>query len=162
MECVLLPFRVDPSEVAVSPRHKYARFQEVLMWTSLLLLWSIPLVIVFVMLARTAEGKPAVTDEESRLIFGDRDDRQEMSVTTLMALKFALFATVFFGVGVLQGLVFVNLGAFWAAAIPLITSMAAMLLLSYWVRSGGHENRAHRDIAQSRPTASRIARMLLR
>jgi hypothetical protein len=132
------------------------------MWTSLLLLWSIPLAIVFVILARAAEGKPAVTDEESRLIFGDSDDHKEMSVTTLMALKFALFATVFFGVGVLQGLVFVNLGAFWGGAIPLVTSMAAMLVLSYWARSGAHESRAHRDVAHSRPRASRIARMLSR
>jgi hypothetical protein len=112
------------------------------------------------MLARTAEGKPAVTDEESRLMVGDGDDRDEMSVTTLMALKFALFATVFFGVGVLQGLVFVNLGAFWTAAIPLVTSLAAMLLLAYWVRSGAHENRAHRGLPRARPNASRIARML--
>jgi hypothetical protein len=117
---------------------------------------------VVLMLARVADGNAAVTEEESRLIFGDTDDSKEMSLSPLMALKFALFATIFFGIGVLQGLVFVNFGPFWAAAVPLMTSVGAMLLLSYWVRSGARENRARGDMVHSPPRQSRTARMLSR
>jgi hypothetical protein len=132
------------------------------MWTSLLILWSIPLVIALVVLARAAEGNPAITNEESQLIFGDTADTEEMSVSPSMALKFALFATIFFGIGILQGLVFVNLGTFWSATVPLMTGIGAMLLLVYWVRSGARENRHRRQTAHSHRTGRRIPSLLSR
>jgi hypothetical protein len=60
-----------------------------------------------------------------------------------MALKFGLFAIVFFVVGVLQGLVFVNFGIAGKVLAPLLTGVGAMLLIAHWARSGVRQYRLH-------------------
>lgn len=107
------------------------------MWEIILLLWSIPLALGIVMLARVARGTSAVTEEERRLVFGDT---KENTLSLWMGFKLAALAVLLFLVGVFQGLVLLNISSFWLVLVPLMTALGAMLILALCLRSGSSES----------------------
>ena len=103
------------------------------MWTILLLLWSIPLILGCVGLARVANGAAAMSGYERRLFFGRTN---ETRLSLWMGIKFAVFALVFFNLGLVQGAVLLNFGTVWIMSAGLLTGSAAIVILALWVRSG--------------------------
>jgi hypothetical protein len=103
------------------------------MWTVFLLLWSIPLMLGCVGLARASNGSAPLSAHERRLVFGRT---QETRISIWMAVKFATLALVFFALGLLQGAVLLNFGVLWIMSAALLTGSAAIVMLALWVRSG--------------------------
>ena len=106
------------------------------MWIILFLLWLVPLSLGLVIAARVLGGLPAVSEDEWRALFRDNSD---FKPSLWMALAFAVFAVMFFAVGVLEGLVLVNIGSYWLVLVPLLTGLAALLLVLLWLRTGARE-----------------------
>jgi hypothetical protein len=129
------------------------------MWTSLVLLWSVPFAAALLILLRAAEGRSAAS---WTVLFGETNDLDELPLSPWMALKFGLFAIVFFVVGVLQGLVFVNFGIAGKVLAPLLTGVGAMLLIAHWGRSGVRRYRLHRHTFGSTRGESRNSSILSR
>jgi hypothetical protein len=128
------------------------------MWTIILLLWLIPIALGIVMLVRVGDGTPALTEKERRLFFGKS---QEMTLSLWVGLKFAVIAALFFCVGLVEGLVLINLGAVLLLLVPLLTALGAILLLLQLVRSASSEQRvSHRNIARSGGSVSRPRHIL--
>ena len=118
------------------------------MWKIMMLLWSVPIALGIVMLARLVEGSPPVSDKEWQLFFGDR---KEMTWSPWLAVEFVALAVVFFIIGLFEGLVLVNLGSLSLAAAALITGLAAMLLVAGCLRFKSRKNQiASRDSAPYR------------
>lgn len=118
------------------------------MWNMLMLLWAVPLVLWIVMLARLADGNPPITDKECHLLFGNT---KEQTWSPWLAVEFVALTVVFFIIGVFEGLVLVNLGSLLLVVVPLMTGVAAMLLLAGCLRSASREKRvAARETALSR------------
>src|ERR671918_752886 len=125
------------------------------MWTTFLLLWSIPLALGILMLIRVADGVPAISEKERRLFFGDTD---EMTLSFWVGLQFALLAVAFFVVGIAEGIVLINIGSVWLVLVPLVTGLGAMLLLAQCLRSGSSENRLpQQETEQPRASKGRTA-----
>jgi hypothetical protein len=129
------------------------------MWTSLVLLWSVPLAVALVIFLRAAEGNAA---PDWMALFGATDDLDELPLSPWMVLKLGLFAIVFFGVGVLQGLVLVNLGIAGRVVAPLMTGVGAMLLSAHWARSGARQYRLRQHAVGSTTGESRNSGILSR
>ena len=91
----------------------------------------------------TTSGLPAVSRDEWRAIFRDRSD---FKLSLLMGLSFTILAVMFFFVGVLQGVVLINVGSLWLLLVPLLTGLAALLLILLWLRIGARETRMHRPV----------------
>jgi hypothetical protein len=133
------------------------------MWTIILLLWLIPIALGIVMLVRVGDGTPAITEKERRLFFGKAE---EMTLSLWVGLKFAVISVLFFCVGLVEGLVLINLGPVLLLLVPLLTALGAILLLLQLVRSASSETQSseqrvsHRNTARSRATVSRARRML--
>jgi len=104
------------------------------MWTVILLLWSMPLALGLVLLARIARGTPAVTERERELLFGRS---REVVISLWLIIKFALLSLFLFFVGVAQGLILVNTNRTLLLLVPLVTAFSAMLFAACWVRSAG-------------------------
>ena len=96
-------------------------------------LFLVPLAVGLVILGRVLGGKPALTDRELRL-FGDNED---ITLSLWMWLKFVVLVVLFFAVGLFEGSVVINLGPFWMVLAPLVTGIAAMLILLQWLSGGG-------------------------
>ena len=126
------------------------------MWIILVLLWLAPLSIGLVLAARVLGGLPAVSDDEWRALFRDRND---FTLSTWMGLTFTLFAVMFFFLGVFEGLVLVNINSYWLVLVPLLTGLAALLLVLLWLRTGARETRTRRPIPSR--TGHRRARGML-
>ena len=103
-----------------------------LMWIILILLWLLPLSLGLVLSARVLGGLPAVSEQEWRALFRDRNNFKP-SLWSLLA--FAVFAVMFFLIGVLEGVVLVNIGSYWLVFVPLLTGLAALLLVLFWLRT---------------------------
>jgi hypothetical protein len=116
------------------------------MWIILLLLWLIPLTLALVIAARVLGGLPAVSQDEWYALFRDRS---EFKLSLAMVLSFTFFAILFFFLGVLQGIVLINIGSFWLVLVPLLTGFAALLLVLLWLRTGGRDSRIGRSIRTS-------------
>lgn len=128
------------------------------MWTIILLLWLIPIALGIVMLVRVGDGTPAITETERRLFFGKAE---EMTLSLWVGLKFAVISVLFFCVGLVEGLVLINLGPVLLLLVPLLTALGAILLLLQLVRSASSEQRvSQRNIARSGASVSRARRML--
>jgi hypothetical protein len=129
------------------------------MWTALLFLWSIPLALGVLALARRASGLPVLSDYESELwLGGDR----ETKLSLWMAIKFTVLALVFFLAGLVIGIVLLNFSALWIGASALLTGSGAVLFLVLWVRSGPRAGaRARRHGAPER-LATLLSRIRLR
>jgi fatty acid desaturase len=106
------------------------------MWEMVLLLWLVPLALAVVALARLIDGSPPVTDDESRQFFGD-DKEIHWSAALLIAL--VAIGVVFFGIGFFEGLVVSNFASFWIVAAPLMTAIAAILILRFCLRFASHQ-----------------------
>ena len=106
------------------------------MWIILVLVWLVPVSLGVVIAARVLGGLPAVSDDEWRALFGDRND---FKLSIWMALTFAIFAVMFFFIGVLEGLVLINIGSYWLVLVPLLTGLAGLLLVLLWLRTGARE-----------------------
>jgi hypothetical protein len=128
------------------------------MWTIILLLWLIPIALGIVTLVRVGDGTPAITEKERRLFFGKTE---EMTLSLWVGLKFAVISVLFFCVGLVEGLVLINLGPVLLLLVPLLTALGAILLLLQLVRSASHEQRvSHPNTARSRASVSRARRIL--
>ena len=108
------------------------------MWIILILLWVLPVSLGLVIAARLLGGLPAVSRDEWRALFRDTGD---FKLSLLMGLSFTIFAVMFFFVGVLQGVVLINVGSLWLLLVPLFTGLAALLLILLWLRIGARETR---------------------
>ncbi|MGH7796535.1 MAG: hypothetical protein ACREQ2_16835 [Candidatus Binatia bacterium] len=114
----------------------------------LLLLWSIPLALGLVALARAANGASMMSDSEWRLIFGQA---KQTRLSVWMGIKFAVLAVIFFVIGLVHGAVLLNFGMAWIALASLLTASGAILLLVLWVRSGPSDSRrAHQHAVSGR------------
>jgi hypothetical protein len=114
-----------------------------IMWIILILIWLAPLSLGLVIAARVLGGLPAVSENEWRALFRDKSD---FKLSLSMALSFTIFALMFFFVGVLEGVVLINLGSSWLVLVPLLTGLAALLLVLLWLRTGTRETRSRRPI----------------
>jgi hypothetical protein len=114
-----------------------------IMWIILILIWLAPLSLGLVIAARVLGGLPAVSENEWRAFFRDKSD---FKLSLSMALSFTIFALMFFFVGVLEGVVLINLGSSWLVLVPLLTGLAALLLVLLWLRTGTRETRSLRPI----------------
>jgi hypothetical protein len=114
-----------------------------IMWIILILIWLAPLSLGLVITARVLGGLPAVSENEWRALFRDKSD---FKLSSSMALSFTIFALMFFFVGVLEGVVLINLGSSWLVLVPLLTGLAALLLVLLWLRTGTRETRSCRPI----------------
>lgn len=127
------------------------------MWITLVLLWLVPVSLGVVIAARVLGGLPAVSEDEWRLLFRDRKD---FKLSIWMGLTFTIFAVMFSFIGVLEGLVLINIGSYWLVLVPLLTGFAALLLVLLWLRTGARETRIRRP-ARSGVRHHRRARGML-
>ena len=128
------------------------------MWIILILLWLFPVALGIVIAARVLGGLPAVNETEWRAVFGDTKD---FKVSIWMALTFTVLATVFFFIGVFEGLVLPNIGSYWLVVVPLLTGLAALLLVVLCLRTGARRTPVRHTI-RSRRIDSRPGRALSR
>jgi hypothetical protein len=111
------------------------------MWIILILLWLVPLSLGLVIAARVLGGLPAVSEDEWSTVFRNKSDFEP---SLWMALAFAVFAVMFFALGVLESLVLINIGSYWLVLVPLLTGLAALLLVLFLLRTGACETPSHR------------------
>ena len=111
------------------------------MWIILILLWLAPVTLALVIAARVLGGLPAVSQDEWYALFRDRS---EFKLSLAMVLSFTIFAILFFFLGVLQGIVLINIGSFWLVLVPLLTGFAALVLVLMWLRTGAGDSRIGR------------------
>ena len=116
------------------------------MWIILILLWLVPVSLGLVIAARMLGGLPAVSKDEWRALFRDRSD---FKLSLAMVLSFTIFAVMFFFFGALEALVLINLGSFWLVLVPLLTGLAALLLVLLWLRTGSRETPMRRPLGAS-------------
>lgn len=107
------------------------------MWIILVLLWLLPVALALVVAARVLGGLPAVNEDEWRALFRDTKD---FKVSIWTGLTFTTLAIVFFFIGVFEGLVLPNIGSYWLVLVPLLTGVAAMLLVILCLRTGGRQS----------------------
>src|SRR5918993_2971506 len=108
-----------------------------IMWIILVLLWLLPVALGIVIAARVLGGLPAVNKDEWRALFRDTKD---FKVSIWMGLTFTTLAIVFFFIGVFEGLVLPNIGSYWLVLVPLLTGVAATLLVIFCLRTGGRHS----------------------
>jgi hypothetical protein len=113
------------------------------MWIILVLLWLLPIALGIVVAARVLGGLPAVNNNEWRMLFGDT---KNFKLSASMGCTFATLTTIFFFVGVLEGLVLINLGSYWLMVVPLFTGLAAMLGVIVWLRTGARETQIRHTV----------------
>jgi hypothetical protein len=99
------------------------------MWKTLALLWLIPAAAGLVVFARVANGKPPISDDELWLFGGSED----IDLSHWLWVKVGALFVLFFGAGLLQSLVVINLGGLFLA-LPLLTGAAALFIVLYWLR----------------------------
>lgn len=121
------------------------------MWIILVLLWLLPVALGIVIAARVLGGLPAVNEAEWRALFRDTKD---FKVSIWMALTFTTLMILFFSIGVLEGLVLPNIGSYWLVLVPLLTGLAAMLLVILCLRTSGRQSPVRQSV-RSRGRASR-------
>jgi hypothetical protein len=113
------------------------------MWIILILLWLAPVILALVVAARVLGGLPAVSQDEWYALFRDR---REFKLSLEMLLSFTIIAMLFFILGVLEGIVLINIGSLWLVLVPLFTGLAALALVLLWLRTGTRETRRRRPI----------------
>ena len=102
------------------------------MWKVILLLWLIPAAAGLVISIRLARGMPPLAEHERVYFFGAG---AEPSLSWWFGVKLALLAIVLFSVGLVHGLVVININSLWVMLAPLITTLTVMLILKWWLRS---------------------------
>src|ERR1043165_4744212 len=114
------------------------------MWTTLFLLWSVPLLLAAIALARWIGGDPIINDDEMRAWFGRA---QNFRLSVWMIIELVLAATVLFVAGLLEGVLLPNFGIFLRSMLPLLTSVGLALLLRFGLRRRAPAARAIRQHA---------------
>jgi hypothetical protein len=116
------------------------------MWTTLFLLWSVPLLLAATALARWVGGDPVINDDEMRAWFGRA---QNFRWSVWMIIELVLAAAVLFVAGLLEGVLLPNFNIFLRIMVPLLTSVGLALLLRFWLRRRAPVARAaHRRAAK--------------
>jgi hypothetical protein len=123
-------------------RYQQATGRWCIMWIILILLWLAPVSLALVIAARVRGGLPAVTQDEWTALFRDR---REFKLSLAMVLSFTIVAILFFFLGILQGIVLINIGSFWMVLVPLLTGFLALVLVLLWLRLGGRDSRIGRS-----------------
>jgi hypothetical protein len=103
------------------------------MWRSLLLLWSVPATVTLLIVSWRVAKAPSLGEKAWRLAWRESESTQEMSALWLAA-AISPMALLLFILGVLQGLVFANLGLAGAVLMPMAIGAGAMALLGPWIR----------------------------
>ena len=130
------------------------------MWKIMMLIWSLPFGLGFVMLARLAQGSPPLTDKERRLLLGDT---REITWSPWLAIKFIVLAVVFFIAGFFEVLVLGSFGSLFLILVSLMTGLAATLLVGRCLRTGTRKHRiAARNSAPSRARDGRRVHLFSR
>lgn len=130
------------------------------MWKIMMLIWSVPLTLGFVMLGRLAQGTPPLTDKERRLLFGDI---KEMTWSPWLAIKFIVLAVVFFTAGFFDVFVLPSYGSLFLITVSLMTGLAATVLVGRCLHSKSREHRiAARDSVPSRAHENRRVHLFSR
>lgn len=101
------------------------------MWTTLFLLWSVPLLLAAIALARWVGGDPIINNDEMRAWFGRA---QHFRLSVWMIIELTLGAAILFVTGLLEGLLLPNFNIFVQIVVPLLTSVGLALLLIFWLR----------------------------
>ena len=104
------------------------------MWTTLLLLWSVPLLLTAIALARWVVGDPVISKDEIRAWFGRA---QSFRLSVWMIIELFLAAVVLFVAGLLEGLLLPNFNMFLQIVVPLATSVGLAMLLIFLLRRPG-------------------------
>jgi hypothetical protein len=128
------------------------------MWIILILLWLLPIALGIVIAARVLGGLAAVTEHEWRVLFRDTKD---FKLSIPMGLTFTALAILFFLIGVFEGLVLPNIGSYWLVLVPLLTGLAAMLVVILCLRTGSYQSPLRHSV-HSRGGGIRPRRVLSR
>lgn len=104
------------------------------MWKMIISLWAIPILLALIAARRAASGGRIVAAHERRFLFGMSFGRRGLSLWFWIA--FAILAIAFFALGVVQAVILLNFGMFWAVFAPLLTGTLAIFLLIVVLRSG--------------------------
>jgi hypothetical protein len=128
------------------------------MWIILILLWLVPVALAIVIAARILGGLPAVNEDEWRALFRDTKD---FKVSIWKGLTFTTLAIVFFFIGVFEALVLPNIGSYWLVLMPLLTGLAAMLLVILCLRTRERQSPLRHSV-RSRGRDSRPRHVLSR
>jgi heme exporter protein D len=120
------------------------------MWKLILLLWLIPTALAILVGSRLWSGMPALSRNQRRLLF---DERRARELTPWLLIKLAVLASSFFMIGLVEGVILLNLPFVWLALAASLTGSAAILLSALWVRSSSQLPRIFRRVVAR--TASR-------
>ena len=101
------------------------------MWTTLFLLWSVPLLLALIALARWVAGDPIINKDAMRAWFGRT---QNFRLSVWMIIELLLAAAILFVTGLLEGVLLPNFNIFLQIIVPLVTSVGLALLLIFWLR----------------------------
>ena len=120
------------------------------MWNLILFLWLIPTALAILVGSRLWSGMPALNRNQRRLLF---DERRPRELTPWLMIKLAVLASSFFMIGLVEGVILLNLPLVWLALAASLTGSAAILLSALWVRSNSQLPRIFRRVVAR--TASR-------
>ena len=120
------------------------------MWKLILFLWLIPTALAIVVGSRLWSGMPVLNRNQRRLLF---DERRPRELTPWLMIKLAVLASSFFMIGLVEGVILLNLPFVWLALAASLTGSAAILLSALWVRSNSQLPRIFRRVVAR--TASR-------
>ena len=123
------------------------------MWIILILLWLLPVALGIVIAARVLGGLPPVNQAEWRALFRNT---KEFKLSIWTALTFTTLMPVFFFIGILEALILPNIGSYWLVLVPLLTGLAAMLLVIVCLRTGGRQSPVRQSLrSRARPPTGR-------
>lgn len=104
------------------------------MWTTLFLLWSVPLLLATIALARWVGGDQIIDKNEMRAWFGRT---QNFPLSVWMIIELILVAAVLLVAGLLEGLLLPNFDILVRIMVPLVTGVGLALLLIFLLRRRG-------------------------
>lgn len=113
------------------------------MWMLILLLWLTPIVLAIVLVWRVSSGMSVLNRDERRRFF---DERRPKEMTPWLLIKLAGLALAFFMIGLLEGVILLNMPFVWTALAVPLTGTGAILLSARWVRSNSQFPRIFRRL----------------
>ena len=75
---------------------------------------------------------PALNRNHRRLLF---DEKRPRELTSWLMIKLVVLASCFFMIGLVEGVILLNLPFVWLVLTASLTGIAAILLSALWVRS---------------------------
>lgn len=113
------------------------------MWKLILLLWLVPSVLAIVLVWRVSSGMSVLNRDERHRFF---DERRPKEMTPWLLIKLAGLALAFFMIGLLEGVILLNMPFVWTALAVPLTGTGAILLSARWVRSNSQFPRIFRRL----------------